>query len=142
MLDQRQASAFAQIVLKGIQREYPNHIQHLLNDSTAIRSPKELHPAFYGCYDWHSAVHGHWLLCHLVRLFPQMAEAEASRGAAGQPDSLPSSDRDGLFRRPRAPEFRTYLRLGLGPEAGRGTGCLGRSGGARMAAEPSPAGRN
>lgn len=58
---------FAGLALGCIGREYPNKIDHLLNDSSQVKSPKQLHPAFYGCYDWHSAVHGHWLLVRLLR---------------------------------------------------------------------------
>ncbi len=79
VLTQAQASRFAQLALKCARREYPNKIEHLINDESQIASPKSLHPAFYGCYDWHSSVHGHWLLAHLLRLYPSLPEAQAIR---------------------------------------------------------------
>lgn len=80
-LTQPQASHFAQLALKCITREYPNKPDHVLNDTPDVRSPKELHPAFYGCFDWHSSVHGHWMLVRLLRLFPNMPEAGEIRRA-------------------------------------------------------------
>jgi hypothetical protein len=58
---------FAELALKCIHREYPNKLDHALSDASQLMSPREMHPAFYGCYDWHSSVHGHWLLVHLLR---------------------------------------------------------------------------
>ena len=55
-----------------MQQEYPNKLSQLLIDSTEIASPKELHPAFYGCFDWHSSVHGHWSLVYLLNHFPKL----------------------------------------------------------------------
>lgn len=68
-------SDFAGLVLRCIRREYPNKLDHVLFDQGDVRTPRELHPAFYGCFDWHSAVHGHWLLVHLLRLYPELPEA-------------------------------------------------------------------
>ncbi|MEL6650827.1 MAG: DUF2891 domain-containing protein [Bacteroidota bacterium] len=73
------ASHFAKLALKCVQQEYPNKLSHVMNDSSEVQSPKELHPAFYGCFDWHSSVHGHWMLVHLLRNFPGMPEAEEIR---------------------------------------------------------------
>ena len=80
-LTQSQASHFAQLALKCITKEYPNKPEHVLNDSQDVQIPKALHPAFYGCYDWHSSVHGHWMLVRLLRLFPTLAEAPEIRKA-------------------------------------------------------------
>ncbi len=74
-----EASHFAQLAMKCIQREYPNKLEHVMNDASEVLSPKALHPAFYGCYDWHSSVHGHWMLVHLLRRFPAMPEAKRIR---------------------------------------------------------------
>lgn len=76
-----QASHFARLALGCIQRELPNHIMHAITSPDDVRSPRELHPAFYGCLDWHSAVHGHWMLVRLLRSEPQLAEAAAIRTA-------------------------------------------------------------
>ena len=74
-------SNFARLVLRCIHREYPNKLDHVLADATQVRSPRQLHPAFYGCFDWHSSVHGHWLLAHLLRLYPELPEADEIRDA-------------------------------------------------------------
>ncbi len=75
------ASAFARLALKGVAREYPNKPEHVLAGPADARTPRALHPAFYGCYDWHSAVHGHWLLVKVLRLHPDLPEAKAIRAA-------------------------------------------------------------
>jgi hypothetical protein len=69
-LTQAQASHFAKLALKCVAREYPNKPEHVMNDAADVQSPKSLHPAFYGCFDWHSSVHGHWMLVRLLRTFP------------------------------------------------------------------------
>ncbi|MDH3216189.1 MAG: DUF2891 domain-containing protein [Candidatus Krumholzibacteria bacterium] len=73
------ASSFALLALECVQREYPNKPGHVINDESDILSPRALHPAFYGCYDWHSAVHGHWMLVRLLRLYPGLPEGDAIR---------------------------------------------------------------
>ncbi len=70
-LDANTATRFAHMALDNVRREYPSHITHLLNSDADALPPRALHPAFYGSYDWHSAVHSHWLLARLLRLFPQ-----------------------------------------------------------------------
>jgi hypothetical protein len=76
-----QASAFAKLALKGIAREYPNKPGHVLSGPADIQGPRALHPAFYGCYDWHSSVHSHWMLVRLLRLFPELPERKQIREA-------------------------------------------------------------
>jgi len=78
-LDAGAATRFAALALKCLHQEYPNHISHTLNSDADVRPPRELHLAFYGCLDWHSDVHGHWLLVRLVRLFPDAPFAGAAR---------------------------------------------------------------
>lgn len=80
-LDQAEAAHFAQLALKCVRKEYPNKLDHVMNNANEVRSPASLHPAFYGCFDWHSSVHGHWMLVRLLRLFPQMPEAKEIRAA-------------------------------------------------------------
>lgn len=75
------ASRLARIALDGVTREYPNSPAHVLLDPSDARRPRELHPAFYGCFDWHSAVHSHWQLARLLRLQPDLPEATAVRAA-------------------------------------------------------------
>src|SRR5256885_11637957 len=69
------ASRLAHVALANIDREYPRHVQHLLTGAEPPSPERERHPAFYGSYDWHSAVHMHWLLMRVLRLHPvsQMA---------------------------------------------------------------------
>ena len=80
-LTQEQASHFAALALKCIRKEYPNKPDHTINDSGDVKSPRSMHPSFYGCYDWHSSVHGHWMLVRLLRLFPKLSEAREIRDA-------------------------------------------------------------
>ncbi len=75
------AQSFAQLALAGITREYPNHPGHVLNDDSDVKKPRALHPAFYGCFDWHSAVHSHWMLVRLLRLFPHLPQGDQVRAA-------------------------------------------------------------
>ena len=79
VLDQTQASHFAQLALKCARKEYPNKLDHVMSGENDVKPPQSLHPAFYGCYDWHSSVHGHWLLAHLLRLYPALPEAHKIR---------------------------------------------------------------
>ena len=69
----------ARMALANIGREYPNHIQHLIDGDTDARPPRELHPVFCGAFDWHSAVHNYWLLVRLLRLFPAGSYAAEAR---------------------------------------------------------------
>ncbi|MDX1500744.1 MAG: DUF2891 domain-containing protein [Thermoanaerobaculia bacterium] len=69
-LDAPFAERFAQLALDCMHREYPNKIAHVLRSDDDVRPPRQLTPAFFGCYDWHSAVHGHWLLVRLARSSP------------------------------------------------------------------------
>lgn len=76
------ASHLASLPLKCITQEFPNKTSHTSNtDSDHVLLPKQLHPSFYGCFDWHSSVHGHWMLIRLLKLFPAMPEAAAIRAA-------------------------------------------------------------
>lgn len=78
------ADRFARLALDCVHREYPNKIAHVLSGDADVRPPRELTPAFYGCYDWHSAVHAHWLLARLLRLAGNGPFAAAARQALGQ----------------------------------------------------------
>lgn len=72
----QQANALAKLPVKCMQQEYPNKLSQLLADASEIQSPKQLHPAFYGCFDWHSSVHGHWSLVYLLKKFPTLEGRE------------------------------------------------------------------
>lgn len=85
------ASHFATLALDCIQREYPNKLNQVLKDSSALGEPAQLHPAFYGCFDWHSSVHGHWMLVRLLREFPDLPEGKLIREKLSQnliPDNI------------------------------------------------------
>src|SRR6202023_327559 len=82
--DQGQAARFAKLALDCVHKEYPNKIAHSMNSDADVKPPRELTPAFYGCYDWHSSVHGHWLLARLARLSPQDPLALEARRALAQ----------------------------------------------------------
>ena len=75
-LTRRLASRFAALALGHVTREYPNKLDHVLGGPDDLRGPRELHPIFYGSFDWHSCVHGYWLLCTLLRRFPELPEAQ------------------------------------------------------------------
>jgi len=82
--DATAAARFAKLALKCVHQEYPNKIAHVLNDDQDVAPPRRLTPAFYGCYDWHSSVHGHWLLVRLARTFPDAPFAADARAALQQ----------------------------------------------------------
>ncbi|HEY4041736.1 MAG TPA: DUF2891 family protein, partial [Rhodopila sp.] len=73
------ADRFATIALGHVTREYPNKLDHVLTGPRDVRNPRDLHPVFYGSFDWHSCVHGYWMLAHLYRRFPAIPSAPAIR---------------------------------------------------------------
>jgi hypothetical protein len=79
--DAATAERFAKLALACVHKEYPNKISHVLNSDADVAPPRKLTPAFCGCYDWHSSVHGHWLLVRLVRTFPDASFAAPAREA-------------------------------------------------------------
>jgi len=82
--DEKAAERFAKLALACVHKEYPNKISHVLNSDADVAPPRILTPAFCGCYDWHSSVHGHWLLVRLLRTFPDAPFAAAAREALKQ----------------------------------------------------------
>ncbi|MGH8130071.1 MAG: DUF2891 domain-containing protein [Steroidobacteraceae bacterium] len=82
-LDVAAAGRFARLALSCVHREYPNKIAHVLGGDVDVQPPRELTPVFFGCYDWHSSVHGHWLLARLARLLPEADFSDAARAALG-----------------------------------------------------------
>ena len=69
-LTEQQVVSFAELALKNIQTEYPNKPSNVVVDEQSVRTPKAMHPAFYGCFDWHSSVHGHWMLVRILKDYP------------------------------------------------------------------------
>ena len=80
-LNEQTAARYAQLALDCVHREYPNKIAHTLASDADVLPPRVLTPAFYGCFDWHSAVHGHWMLARLARMFPKAPFSAAARAA-------------------------------------------------------------
>ncbi len=78
------AERFAGLALACVHKEYPNKIAHVLNSDADVAPPRKLTPAFYGCFDWHSSVHGHWLLARLARTFPDASFAPKAIAALQQ----------------------------------------------------------
>jgi hypothetical protein len=105
-LDAALASRFASTALGHVTREYPNHIMHVLTGPEDARTPRDMHPVFFGSFDWHSCVHGWWTLFTLYRLYPDMAEADAIRALADDlftPEAV--ADEIAYLDRPQARSF-------------------------------------
>src|ERR1051326_5798715 len=79
VLDETLATRFAAIALSHVTSEYPNRLDQVLTGPSDLKSPRALHPIFYGSFDWHSCVHSYWLLATLYRLFPQSEQAPRIR---------------------------------------------------------------
>ena len=106
-LTPEQALHFARIALGHVGREYPNNVDHALAEPADARTPSELHPIFYGSYDWHSCVHSYWMLARLLRRFPDVAAAPDIRAlfdAQFVPDKVAAEC--GYFARPTARGFK------------------------------------
>src|SRR5215472_5806131 len=80
-LDSATAERLANLALACVHRPYPTKIGHVLNSDQDVKLPREMTPAFYGCYDWHSSVHGHWMLARLARTFPNADFAPVAKAA-------------------------------------------------------------
>ena len=110
MLTRDNASAFAKLALKGIRKEYPNKPGDVLNGEADVKSPRAMHPAFYGCFDWHSSVHGHWMLVRLLRKFPDLPEQKEIRAALAENLTANNLQAEAdYFKQPNRKSFeRTY----------------------------------
>lgn len=75
-LSLEEAEYLADLPLACIQQEYPNKLDHVMTSKADIEEPHVLHPAFYGCFDWHSSVHGHWSLVRLLKIYPHLSQAD------------------------------------------------------------------
>lgn len=121
---------FAKLALSCVHREYPNKISHVLNSADDARPARELYPAFYGCYDWHSSVHGHWLLVRLLNtdtdtpfraaILDALGKSFTSENIAGELAYFEGADR-ASFERPYGTawflQLMTELREAEFPEA-------------------------
>ena len=80
-LDESKASRFVALSLHCVDREFPNKPSNVVDGDDTVRPPRELTPAFYGCFDWHSAVHGHWAMVRVLKRYPGISEAAEIRAA-------------------------------------------------------------
>lgn len=78
-MTQEQADGFVKLALAGIDREFPNKTGHVTTGPDDLKSPRAMHPVFYGHFDWHSSVHGHWMLVRLLKRFPEAQFAAGVR---------------------------------------------------------------
>lgn len=78
-LTSQEAGRLSQMAYGCIDQEYPNKLGQVLGDSSYLATPRELHPAFYGCFDWHSAVHGHWSLVRVLKSYPEIESGSRIR---------------------------------------------------------------
>lgn len=110
ILDLAQANRLAQLPLSCLEQEYPNKLNQVISSNADLKSPSELHPAFYGCFDWHSAVHGHWSLVALLKHFPALDSADLIRTKLAQRISKENIEKELLyFDTPHNQSFeRTY----------------------------------
>ena len=142
-LTPEQAGRLARLPLACLGQEFPNKPGETLAAPADIGSPRGLHPAFYGCFDWHSSVHGHWMLVRLLQTFPGLPESAAIRAVlAATPHGREHPGRSGYYlSQPNRKSFeRTYgwaWLLKLAEELHD----LGRTAGARAGKEPAAAHR-
>lgn len=110
MLSAAQAARFADVALANVECEYPNKLDHVMGGAHDVQTPRALHPAFYGSFDWHSCVHMHWLLARLRRLFPALSQRAAIAAVFDRhltPDTI--AGECAYLARPEARAFeRTY----------------------------------
>jgi hypothetical protein len=97
--DIKAAERFTTLGLACVHKEYPNRISHTLNSDADVAPPRKLTPSFYGCYDWHSSVHGHWLLVRLVRTFPNADFVQPAREALRQSLTAENLAREAAYLR-------------------------------------------
>ena len=125
-VDVAAASRFAALALTCLHQEYPNKIAHELDSDADVRAPRQLYPAFHGCYDWHSAVHGHWLLVRLIRQFPAAAfRAGGACRARAKPHARQPRGRSRVPAPTGARGVRTALRSRVAVAARGGTALVG-----------------
>src|SRR4030095_7490096 len=129
------AASFADNALANVVREFPNKMDHVMGAAGDARRPRDVHPAFYGSFDWHSCVHMHWLLARVRRLFPALRERRAIEEVFD--DHLSPRNIAGECAYLARPESRSFERtygwawlLELATELRRGFGASGRRGGA------------
>lgn len=108
MLEVAEASRLARLPLDCLRREVPHKLDHLVLDDRDVPRPRVLHPAFYGCLDWHSAVHGHWMLARLLRRLPDLPEAGEIRALFDDTLTAPNLAVEAAYFEGRASFERMY----------------------------------
>src|SRR5215471_16885707 len=108
VLSRNDASRFARLALANIEREYPSKLDHVLASAADVASPRQLHPAFFGSFDWHSCVHAHWLLARVLKLYPRLPQQDAIRAALDA--HLAGHNIDGEIAYLQRPESRSFER--------------------------------
>ena len=96
-LSEKQSADLAQLAIAGLQREFPNKPANVITGPATILGPKQMHPAFFGCYDWHSSVHGHWMLVRLLKTSPKHPLAEVSRLRLSENLTGPNIEAEALY---------------------------------------------
>ncbi|WP_390173886.1 DUF2891 domain-containing protein [Roseimaritima ulvae] len=96
-LDPHAASAWARLVLTSVDTEFPNKMSLVYVDASQVKTPRQNFPAFYGCFDWHSSVHGHWVLARLLRTVPDLPEAEPIRATLDRHLSKANLEQEAAF---------------------------------------------
>ena len=117
------AARFADLALGHVRREYPNNLDHALAGPADAATPRALHPIFYGSFDWHSCVHGHWMLARLLRRFPDMRRGADIRALFDEqftPETV--AGECAYFAAADGARLQASLWLGLAAQARRGTG--------------------
>jgi hypothetical protein len=105
-LDEPLAARLAGIALGHVSREYPNKLDHVMAGPEDARGPRDLHPIFFGSFDWHSCVHGYWMLARLLRRFPAMAPAGEIRALFAERFTAANAEAECAYlRRPTARGF-------------------------------------
>ena len=140
--DAKAAERFAKLALACVHKEYPNKIAHVLNSDADVAPPRKLTPAFCGCYDWHSSVHGHWLLVRLLRTFPNAPFAKDARAALKQSLTAENLKQEAAYIKGKAAPALSGLTdcrgcCNCAPNCANGT-MIRRE---RMVGEPETAGR-
>lgn len=108
-MTREQAEDFVKLALSGIDREFPNKTGHVTTGPDDLRTPRQMHPVFYGHFDWHSSVHGHWTLARLLKLHPQAPFAEDVRTLLDDRLTRPALEKEAAYFREK--DNRSFERM-------------------------------
>ncbi len=108
-IDEDQAAGFVKLALAGIDREYPNKPGAVLRGPEDLKAPRQDHPVFYGHFDWHSSVHGHWMLVRLLRLLPDADFAPEVRAVLNRRFTKESFEKEAAYF--HIPENHSFERM-------------------------------